>query len=105
MRHSLLATALTLGLATAAPAQDGSKKSLEELFKAARAAQNAGKKADALKLADQAVKDYPKEAGAFALRGLIREEQDQLKEALADFSQVVKLEPDAAQFWNRRGGV
>src|SRR5438876_949505 len=62
MRLALLVVALGLALVAVGRAQDGSKKSLEELFKAARAAQNAGKKDDAVKLADQAVKDYPKEA-------------------------------------------
>jgi tetratricopeptide (TPR) repeat protein len=105
MRRVFLVVALSLGLAGAAPARQGSGKSLEELFQAARAAQKAGKKDEALRLADQAVKAYPKEAGAFALRGLIREEQDDLKGSLADFTKVLELQPDAAQFWDRRGAV
>ncbi len=104
MRRLLLIVAVSLGM-VAASARQESGKSLEELFKAARAAQDAGKKDEALRLAELAVKEHPKEAGAYALRGLIREEQDQFKGALADFTQVVTLEPKAAQFWNRRGAV
>jgi lipoprotein NlpI len=105
MRRLLLVLALGLGLTAPVAARQGSGKSLEELFKAARAAQAAGKKDEALRLADQAVKEHPKESGAYALRGLIREEQDQYQGALEDFTKVVTLEPDAAQFWNRRGAV
>jgi lipoprotein NlpI len=105
MRRVLLVVAVSLGLVGPTAAQQGSGKSLAELFKAARAAQKDGKHDEALRLADQAVKEYPKEAGAFALRGLIREEQDKLKDALADFTKVLELQPDAAQFWDRRGAV
>lgn len=104
-RAVLLLLILCLSATALAAAPQGSGKSLAELFQEARAAQSAGKKEEALKLAELAVKENAKEAGAFALRGLIREEQDRHQGALEDFTKVVTLDPDAAQFWNRRGAV
>jgi lipoprotein NlpI len=105
MYRLLLVLTLGLGLAAPVAATPSPGKSLEQLVKEARAAQAAGMKAEALRLADQAVKEHPKEVTAHVLRAVIREEQDQYQGALDDFTTAVKLDPKAAQLWNRRGAV
>src|SRR5437764_592157 len=74
-----------------------------ELLKDARA-QLANNKVDlALQLVNRAIENDPKSADAYFLRGIIREEQRQHAEAIADFTKTIELEPRNAQAYNHRG--
>ncbi|MBI1902102.1 MAG: tetratricopeptide repeat protein [Planctomycetia bacterium] len=59
----------------------------------------------AIQLASDAIQANPKFAVAFRLRGSIFATQRKHKEALADFTRLVELEPQNADHYDRRGSA
>jgi lipoprotein NlpI len=91
-------TLLLLGLIVPAPAQD-----VEELLKSATDAFGKRQFDQALKLAGEAIAKDAKSSKAFMLRGQMHEALARHAEAVADFSRVIDLNPQAAEAYNHRG--
>jgi lipoprotein NlpI len=97
-RAWLIGVVLVLGLCPAGRADES-----DELLARARAAAGAGRLDDALKLAERAIALNDKQAGAFALRGLIHARLRQPANAVADFDRALALDPKAAEVYDHRG--
>jgi tetratricopeptide (TPR) repeat protein len=59
----------------------------------------AGKLADALNEVSTAIASYPRDAGLFNLRGVIRAQQNALADARQDFEHAVRLAPHLTPAW------
>jgi lipoprotein NlpI len=88
-------------LSAAACAQDVPKA--DELLRQARAAFEAGKTDEALKVAGQAIEADAKNPRPAAVRGMMHAALARHEEAVADFTAALKLDPQAADLYNRRG--
>jgi len=98
MRSRLLCLAFVLTTAVRAD-------ELQDRFKEAFAALKKGDEKKALKLADEAVKDHPKDPNAYALRASLREALGRFADAVADLDESLKLDPKRADLINHRGDL
>ena len=78
---------------------------LQDVLAKASAALAAGDTDQASKLADEAVKEYPKEAQAYLFRSKLREKSGRNAAALADLDEGLKLNPKRVEELNRRGAL
>jgi lipoprotein NlpI len=75
----------------------------KQLLSQAQAAYSAGKPDEALKFATDAVTADPQNAEALYVRARLHEARNDHAKAVADYSEVIKLTPDAAGLYQRRG--
>lgn len=74
-----------------------------EIIQKAKSAFSNGKVDEAFKLAGAAIAKESKNPQAYLFRANLNEVLRRSKEAIADFDQVLKLDPKAAEIYNRRG--
>jgi len=79
--------------------------SLEERMAEARTSFRRGNSDRALELADLAVKEYPKDAGAWFFRGQVRVATRDYDRAVADFDKTLSLDKLHLFAWHERGGA
>ena len=96
----ILAPASILVLVTVRSLAAESK--LDELLAKAQTAFTNGQKAEAISLATQAIAAEPKSTQGYYLRGRFFETQKEHAKAIADFSQILKLDRTAADVYQRR---
>src|SRR5262245_30764454 len=94
------ASALNLLLLTASASAAESK--FDELLNQAQAAFTNGLKAEAISLATKANALDPKSLQGYYLRGRLFEAQKDHAKAISDFDQVLKIDPDTADVYQRR---
>ena len=82
-------------------AEDGN---VETLLARAKSAYENGKRDEAMKLATQAIEAEPLNPLGYFFRGRFYEANHEAAKALADYNEVLKLEPGAPETWQRRGG-
>jgi lipoprotein NlpI len=75
----------------------------EALLRKAAAAYAGGKRDEALLLATQAIQAAPNEVRGYLARARFYSEGHQPAKAIADYDKVLKLEPELANAWQRRG--
>ena len=85
------------------PAFADSTNRVDDLLTRARNAYNIGKKDEALTLATQATKDAPKDTRGWLIRARLHEANQQLTNTVADYDQVLQLDPRSASAWQQRG--
>jgi lipoprotein NlpI len=104
MRFSLASGgSLCLSLILLSPIR--AEKSLDDLVKECQVAAKMGKLELAIQLADQAVAKDGKSTRALMLRAMLHETLEHHKEAIADYTKVIELDPKEADAFNQRGGV
>ena len=91
---------LSLGKSFAAKAAESAAA---ELLSQARAAYQKGNTDEALALATKAIAAEAKNSQGYLLRGQVHEANRRHAEAVADFDQVLKLDPRAAAVYQHRG--
>ncbi len=74
-----------------------------DLLSQARSAYQMGDSERALSLASQAIERNPQNPKSFYVRGWIHEMKRRHRQAIADYDEVVKLDPMAVEVYNRRG--
>ena len=74
-----------------------------ELLSKAQSAYRTGHFRQALSLANQAIKQNPKDAQGFLVRGWLYELNRQHHRAIKDYNEVLSLDPLAVDAYNRRG--
>jgi len=94
---------MAIGLAAALVILAGG--GLDELAGQVRRAFAAGRYVEAREAAERAVASFGGEAGAWMLRGSLREALGEYAEAAADFSQAIERQPSSADLHNRRGAA
>lgn len=77
---------------------------VETLLNRAKSAYENGKRDEAVTLATQAIAAEPKNPSGYFFRARFHEENHQPTKALADYDQVLKLNSQIAEAWQRRGG-
>jgi lipoprotein NlpI len=82
-----------------------STNQVDDLLTRARNAYNIGKKDEALSLVNEATKAAPKDARAWFARARLHEANQQLTNAVADYDQVLRLDPRLASALQQRGEV
>ena len=102
-RHRLLAALLAAVLLPLSSAALGQETESDRLYRLAIAAFDSGDMESASRLIDQAVTEKPKDSKLLLTRGYIRQFQHQHQQAVADFSQVIELDPNAEDALQRRG--
>ncbi|GIW82632.1 MAG: hypothetical protein KatS3mg105_4439 [Gemmatales bacterium] len=84
----------------------GAGKTSDEQLKQAVQLIKSGKAKQALELLDRLIRNQPKNQRAYLLRGIVHEDLDEHKKAIADFTRVIELgatTADAVEAWNHRG--
>jgi len=76
---------------------------VEELLTQAKAAYANGKRDEAMALATQAIQADPKNASSYLLRVRLHEANRQFAKVVGDCDAILKLQPDLADAWQRRG--
>lgn len=76
---------------------------IDALYKRVISAYNAGNVDEALKLATRAIEKEKGDARLYLARGYIYQYERKYEEAVHDFSQVIRLEPDSIGAFQRRG--
>jgi tetratricopeptide (TPR) repeat protein len=76
---------------------------IERTIEAVQTAIQNGDQAAASKLLAEALKQYPKEAGLFNLRGVIHAQRSELADARKDFQEAVRLSPELTPAWQNLG--
>jgi lipoprotein NlpI len=74
------------------------------LLTEAKSAYEGGKKGEAVTLATLAIETEPKNPRGYFFRARFHEENHEPAKAVADYDQVLKLNPNATEAWQRRGG-
>jgi lipoprotein NlpI len=97
MHYAVIMIALVLPAACQVPPEAA------ELLDSASAALKQGDAKTALDLTDRALKIVPKKAGPWLLRGIINEELRNFKEAVADFTKTLELDPRIDDAYDHRG--
>ena len=92
------------GLLTTGSVMAAGKDNHEELQSQAKTAYANGKRDEGVKLATQAIEAEPKKPSGYFLRARFHEESHEPAKAIADFDQVLKLDPRLADAWQHRGG-
>ena len=72
---------------------------LDQTIESIQAAIEKGDQAAASRLLDEALRQYPQEAGLFNLRGVVHAQQSQIEQARADFERAVHLKPSLMPAW------
>ena len=80
------------------------KPSLDELLTQAKAAFTKGDREEGLRLVTQAVQTNPKNPRAYFARAWFYEGNHEAVKALADYNELLKLDPSIAEAWTHRGG-
>jgi lipoprotein NlpI len=81
----------------------GAEAKLDEWLNRAQAANLKGDRPEALRLANQAVAAAPQNPQCYYVRGRIQADSREPAKAVADFDQVLKLEPRAGEVYQLRG--
>ncbi|MEO7675710.1 MAG: tetratricopeptide repeat protein, partial [Verrucomicrobiota bacterium] len=80
------------------------KVTVETLSTQAKSAYANGKISEAMSLATQAIETEPKNPRCYLLRARLHAENREPAKALADYDQVLKLDPGMTEAWQHRGG-
>ncbi len=102
MRLILTITALTLLTARIGFAAE--PKLFDDLQSQAKAAYSKGKPDEAVTLASRAIAIEPQNPRGYFLRARFHEENHAPARAIADYDQVLKLDPNVPDAWQHRGG-
>jgi lipoprotein NlpI len=95
--------ALTAALTLAALGLLAAEPTIDELLFQARTARANGKLDEALALVNKAIEREPKNPKTHFLRAALYESDRQHAKAIADYTEVLRLEPRASQAWQNRG--
>src|SRR5215471_13899099 len=93
----------TLGLFDARNAGAAQEAKSELLLKKAGAAYASGNLDEAIGLATQAIETEPNDVRGYLVRARFHSETHQPAKAIADYDQVLKLQPEMADAWQHRG--
>jgi lipoprotein NlpI len=103
VRYGVLLTFTALSLLAASIVVADEKVKFEELLSQANAAYANGKRDEAVTLATQAVEIEPKNPRGYFVRARFHEEAREPAKAVADYDQVLKLDPRLADARQHRG--
>lgn len=103
-QHGAAFAFTVFALISATVAVAAEKVSFEELLGQAKAAYANGKRDEALSLASKAIETEPKDARGYFVRARFHEENHEPAKAVADYDQVLQLDPRVTSAWQHRGG-